>query len=209
MTAALAFDDQGWAELYDERGAAGMSGLGMIGAVDPAPLLYVPNLADVGHGASYNPGSILADAHALNFLGFIPDVMMSQIVDTTGQGGQADLAAGVGAFNPIFKTAVTDFQSSQGGLTVDGFIGPNTRRALGLAVAAKNASTPVAPPFVPPIVPPAPGVPPVLPTPGNLPPVPNPQVQPAGQQTSEGLPMVPIIIGGVVLLGLAAYLLMD
>jgi hypothetical protein len=209
MAAVASFDDQGWSELYDERGASGMSGLGM-GAVDAAPLLYVPNLADTGHGAAYNPGTILADAHALNFLGFIPDALMSSIVDTTGRGGQADLAAGVGAFSPLFKQAVTDFQQTSGGLTVDGFIGANTRAALGAAVAAKNAQTaPVAPPFPVPGLPPVPGVPPVIPTPG-LPPVPVPPggLQPAAQTTDGGLPIVPIVLG-VAVLGVAAYLLLS
>jgi hypothetical protein len=215
MMGALAVsDEQGWGELYDERGSGG--GMAGLGAVDAAPLVYVPNLVPVGSGASYSPGSITADAHALNFLGFIPDALLGQIPDTsTTVGGSVaqDQAQQLGAFNPTFRQAVTDFQQTNGGLTVDGFIGPATRTALAAAVAAKNAqSVPTAPPFTPPVVPGVPGVPPNLPVPGGLlPPVPNPNApQPAAAQTSEGFPTVPVVIGGAVVLALvAAYFLID
>lgn len=209
MGALAISDEQGWGELYDERGSGG--GMAGLGAVDAAPLVYVPNLLPVGSGASYNPGPIGADAHALNFLGFIPDALLPQIPDTSGNVAQ-DQALETGAFNKVFRQAVTDFQQTAGGLTVDGFIGPKTRTALGLAVAAKNAQgVPTAPPFTPPVVPGVPGVPPNLPVPGGmLPPVPNPNVQPAAAQTDSGFPTVPVVIGGAVVLALvAAYFLID
>ncbi len=179
MTMGLATFDEAGFELYDEG-----TNMGAIGAVDAAPLLYVPNLADVGHGASYNPGSIAGDAHALNFLGFIPDPILTQIPDTSGDVG-TDQAQGRGAFNPQFQVAVRDFQTETG-ITVDGFIGPQTRQRLALAVAAHNAQTPIAPPFTPPIVPPIPGVPPGLP-PVTPPGVVPPGVQPQPPAQAEGL----------------------
>jgi peptidoglycan hydrolase-like protein with peptidoglycan-binding domain len=131
-------DVSGWADYPDQGVAMGA----LIGQL--AGLNYNPNLADVGHGAAYNPGSIADDAAALNFLGFLPDVLLAQIPDSFGQGGQKDLAAGVGAFDLRFRVAVTDFQDSAG-LVADGFIGPNTRRALKAAVDAKNAREPASP----------------------------------------------------------------
>lgn len=146
-------------------------------------LTYNPNLNDVGHGSAYTPGSIAADARALNFLGFIPDVLLARIPDTLGGSGTQDLNAGVGAFDPTFKTAVADFQAAVGGLTVDGFIGPATRAALKAAVDAKNAREPSAP-----AQPSSPGAPAAALT------------TPASGGTSTGL-----VVGGVALAAGLAY----
>lgn len=134
----------GWADYPDSGIAMGA----LIGQL--AGLSYSPNLNDVGHGSAYSPGSIADDARALNFLGFLPDALLSEIPDSFGQGGLRDQAAGVGAFHPIFRQSVTDFQQIHGGLTVDGFIGPNTRRAIKQDVDAKNQREPAAPASPPP-----------------------------------------------------------
>jgi hypothetical protein len=132
-------DVAGWGDYPDSGVAMGA----LIGQL--AGLAYSPNLNDVGHGAAYSPGSISDDARALNFLGFLPDQLLAEIPDSFGQGGQKDLAAGVGAFHPVFKQAVTDFQQVTGCCTADGFIGPVTRAALKARVDAKNAAEPSAP----------------------------------------------------------------
>jgi hypothetical protein len=85
------------------------------------------------------------------------------------QGDQAkDEAFKSGAWDPTFQVAVRDFQQIQGGMTIDGWIGPQTRSFLKAAVDAKNArELPNAPPQ--PIAPtPPPGVSP-NPTPGPTP----------------------------------------
>lgn len=151
----IANDTAGWGD-YPDSGVAMGQLIGQLSGLD-----YQPDLSDVGHGAAYNPGSITADSRALNFLGFLPDAIMASLPDSFGQGGQKDLAAGVGAFHPDFKTAVRDFQSISGVSPVDGFIGPITRSALKRAVDAKNASQPVAP--AAPVSPGAPGASPASP----------------------------------------------
>lgn len=204
------FDDGGWSGYPDERGGTYMFGMG---AVDAAPLSYPLNTTPVGSQASYWPGDVTADAHALNFLGFIPDTYFSQLKPSTGS-QQGDMSASAGAWDPVFRQGVTDFQDSVS-ITTDGWIGPQTRTALAAAVAVHNAqATPNQPPFVPPAVIPVPGVPPAVPPavqPGGglLPPVPNPMVQPASAQSSTPWTTYALIAGGVVALGAAAYLLID
>lgn len=102
-------------------------------------LSYVPNLAPVGHGSdgTYWPGDVRQDWVALRFLGY--QVNGGPIPDPGGGVSQAaDSAAGAGAWNPTFQAVVKAFQGDNG-LTVDGWIGPQTRQKLGDLVGAKNA----------------------------------------------------------------------
>jgi len=95
------------------------------------PLVYIPNTAAVGSGASYEPGPVDQDAAALRFLGFNPGNPGPQVGHGPGATG--------GAFDLAFKAAVLQFQV-QNGLAADGWIGPGTRTKLGQAVNAKNLS---------------------------------------------------------------------
>lgn len=99
-------------------------------------LAYIPDLAPVGSGASYFPRSVSEDAKALRFLGLAAG-------NPGGGVSQAeDMRTKTGAWNVTFQQAVKAFQASPfgktQGLTVDGWVGPNTRKALGAAVASKN-----------------------------------------------------------------------
>jgi hypothetical protein len=141
-------------------------------------LSYAPDLQPVGSGSAgtYYPRDTSADAAALNYLGFFPDPMLSTHVGTKGTQA-ADMAAQAGAWDPEFRTAVTDFQQAYG-LTADGWIGPGTRTKLAAEVAKKNANGGG-------IVPPIPNIP-------NLPNVPNNgggggAVQPASASSSNAL----------------------
>lgn len=175
------FQEQGWSGYYD-------AGLGMSG------LDYVPSAADAGRGSSYWPGDTSGDAKALNYLGFFPDVYLEAHVGTTGsQAG--DMGQNAGAWDPAFRQAVSDFQAVTSGLTVDGWIGPNTRRKLGEAVAKKNATeSPIAPPFVPGVIDPVSPVPPAV----------KPQPK---QDDGGGFPWLLAALGVAVVGGGAYYLL--
>lgn len=214
MGAFAQMTDEGWSEFYDERNTmTGLGAMGAMGAVDNPPLIYTPNLNDVGHGASYNPGPISADAHALNFLGFITDNGMNDVQETSGS-VPTDMAQGLGAFGAVFRQGVTQFQQTNG-ITVDGFIGPQTRSILATQVATHNALVvPVTPPNILPPVPPAPNLPVPVPVnpipPGVLPTPPGPGPAPAPQ--SQGMsPMMigGLVVGGLALLGLGYWALSD
>jgi hypothetical protein len=208
----MSLGSDGWGDYYDERG---MSGFVQMGSVSSAPLMYIPNTNDVGHGAAYFPGDVSNDALALNYLGFIPDDAINGLAPSTGtQAG--DMAQQAGAWDGDFRSAVVTFQSSAG-ITSDGWIGPQTRMALGAAVGLKNASaSPVAPPQVLPPVPVVPTTPiipisPVPPSPGAPPGV---LVQPSQPAAAGGFlsnlttgEKIGLAVGGVALLGVAWWAL--
>lgn len=203
----------GWSEYPDSSiGSLGMLGyLGAIGAM--GSFAYAPNLGPVGSGASYYPGDTSADAAALNYLGFYPELYFKSHIGTEGS-QKDDMADGAGAWDPTFQTAVKDFQASASGLTVDGWIGPKTRTALAAAVAVKNASAQ-------PLIPPGPYTPPAspLPTPPavippfvpNVPVGPSPSPvspsQPAAAKSDNTLLYAGAAVGAAVL-GLGAYYLL-
>ena len=208
----MSYED-GWSGYPDER-------MGGLGDMAMAGLNYSPSFSDVGHGSAYWPGDVSADAAALNYIGFLPDVYAAQLNPSTGS-QQGDMNGAAGAWDPNFRQAVTDFQDSAG-LTADGWIGPNTRRALAVAVQAKNASdSPIAPPYIPPPVAPAPGIPNVIPNitppqPAGPPVLPLPAVpgaspaQPASAHGETDWALYGgIAAGGAVLLGLAWWALKD
>lgn len=112
-----------------DRGAFVSFGMG---ALD-----YVPDLSPTGAGAQYYPRDTMADAKALNYLGYFPDALLAQHVGTSGSAA-ADMAAKTGAWSPAFQQAVRDFQEVED-LTVDGWTGIQTRTRLGVRVAEKNA----------------------------------------------------------------------
>lgn len=178
--------DSGWGNYAgNDMGCATMGAIG--------GLLYTPNLSSVGSGSSYFPGSTTEDAKALAYVGFYPEVA-SHVISTGSQ--QGDMANEAGAWDPDFRTAVGRFQSAFG-LTVDGWIGPNTRRKLAEVVAAKSAADPLPAPPVPvptPIVPPSPS-----PTPT---PTPGPVAKKDNTMLYAGLG-----VGGVALLGLGYWAL--
>ncbi|NBU16711.1 MAG: peptidoglycan-binding protein, partial [Actinobacteria bacterium] len=154
--------------------------------------------APVGSKSSYFPRSVTEDAIALTFLGF----------DAGTPGGgisqQADMNSGTGAWDPTFRAAVTAFQQKNG-LTVDGWIGPQTRKMIKQRVDEKNASTPNLP------APPTPPAPIPPPSPSNQVPV-NPAVpgqpQPATGFAALSTPAkIGIVAGAVALLGGGYYLL--
>lgn len=175
--------DQGWSSYYDaaavEDSGAALGALsdfrmGELVTMAGVGLQYEPDLAPVGSKATYFPRSVTADAVALTFLGFdagIPGGGVSQ---------QADMSTGTGAWEPNFRAAVTAFQQANG-LTVDGWIGPQTRKTIKLRVDQKNASTPNVP--EPPKPTPKEAIPP--PSPSNQVPV-NPSV-PGQPQPATGL----------------------
>lgn len=201
----------GWGEYYDERGMGGFVQQSM-GSVSSPPLIYVPNLQSVGSGSAYWPGSVSNDAVALNYLGFIPDAILPTLSPSTGsQAG--DMGQSAGAWDQDFITAVKDFQGLAG-VTQDGWIGPQTRTALAAAVTAKNLSaSPVAPPMPLPAIPILPnGPPPIAPVPGGGGTLPGILVQPASQQTTEGLSTnakIGIGVGIAALLGVGYWALSD
>lgn len=146
-------DEQGYGGFYDERMAGVVAAPMPLAAIAAANLArsaqvvrmgaigafsYNPDLRDVGHGADYYPGSVQADAAALNYLGYFPD--FDTFVDTTGS-ASGDQAASVGAWDPTFGSAVGDFQRTHG-LTQDYWIGPETRRAIKAAIDAAEPPPP-------------------------------------------------------------------
>jgi len=143
-------------------------------------LTYSPPQA-TGSGSSYNPGDTAQDALALNYLGYFPDQLVASHVGTSGS-VSADQANSTGAWDPDFQTAVRDFQAATG-LSVDGWIGNQTRAKLLAMVNAKNAAGGV---VVPPLVNPSGGG-------GAI----SPVSHTTGFTTAEK------VIGGVVALGLA------
>lgn len=151
-------------------------------------LSYAPDLEAVGSGSAgtYYPRDTSADAAALNYLGFLSDAELGSHVGTNGSQA-ADVAAGAGAWSIPFQAALTKFQLAAK-IGADGWIGPNTRRALAQAVAAKNAGAPDL------VVPPLPNVPNVTPTP----------TQPTAQKSHTGL----FLVGGAIAaVGLGYWLL--
>ncbi len=169
-----------------------------IGSLVAAPFLYVPDLGPVGHADTYFPRSVTEDMKALNFLGFLPDDSTPTLTSTGTQSG--DMNAEAGAWDPDFRAAVAKFQTARG-LTVDSWIGPQTRTGLGVAVAIKNAN---------PATPPAP-LPAVIPVvPGGVPAKPAvlPGVQPASASAADDTLMyVGIGVGVLALAGLAWFAL--
>lgn len=161
----------GYSEFYDERG--GMGGLGDVD-IGMGSLLYTPSTASVGSGSTYWPGDVSSDAEALNYIGYTT----GPVKPSTGS-QQGDMAAQSGAWDGNFKEAVKTFQIDHL-LTPDGWIGPKTRAAIGLAVAAKNASeSPIQPPIPPSPAPPFPGLP--IPPPAVIPGLSPPMIpQPGG-----------------------------
>ena len=175
------------------RRGLGIAGIGQIAA----PFFYVPDLMPVGSKTSYFPRDTVNDAKALNFLGFMSDGALD---DHASLGSQSqDMSNETGAWDPAFRAAITRFQASAG-LTVDSWVGPNTRTALAKAVALKNAGTPI---------PVAPGVIPV--NPGGVPggSVPVPGATPVSDRTGGDDTLTYVLIGGGVLavLGAGWYLL--
>lgn len=75
----------------------------------------------VGYAAANPPGRLETDAQALGRLGFLGDPC-----------GVTDPC------DPVYRAAVAAFQRAAGGLTVDGLMGPNTRRAVGSALATNH-----------------------------------------------------------------------
>lgn len=177
-------------------GINGLGSLGEVGDIGAVPFVYIPDLAPVGSKSSYFPRDVERDAAALVFLRFLSDLddanrMMSQ-------GSQAaDMNNESGAWDPFFKGGVTRFQAAKG-LTVDGWIGPNTRTAIALAVTQANAAGlgggPV-PPLPPAIIPVIPGAVPQKP---NA--TPPPGIIPANTKTdAEDETMTYLAIGAAVL----------
>jgi hypothetical protein len=198
----------GWDGLPDE----GYGYDGMIGSIG-AMHVYVPDLGPVGSGSqgTYYPRNTEEDARALGYLGFF-----DAFIDHTGTLGsqQADMANDAGAWDPAFQEAVAMFQASVG-LPADGWIGPNTRRALAAAVLKKNAEGPMPSPLPipPPPPPPLPNILPVPPSPIPVPPSPGPLPGPVPQPvvTKENNTMKYLAIGGggLLLVALGAYALAD
>ena len=183
--------DQGWGDYPDARG---------MGSLTAAPMTYAPSLASVGSGSSYWPGDVSHDALALNFLGFIPDQIMSSVKPSTGSEA-GDMAANAGAWDPTFQQGVKDFQDVNND-TVDGWIGPPTRTSLAAAVIARNLqSSPLVPPQPVTPTPPAPGVPPpgVLPSPFN----PQPYTPPAPAPGAQAAATPWLMYGGIAAAALA------
>src|SRR5688572_23587250 len=102
-------------------------GMGFLGG-----LVYVPDLGAVGSGSqgTYYPRDTSQDARALAYLNFYPEPWASSHVGTLGSRA-ADSANEAGAWDPVFREALENFQKAAG-LTADGWIGPATRRALGV-----------------------------------------------------------------------------
>lgn len=183
-------------------GTAGLMRMGFLGQI-AGPLVYIPDLLPVGSGSAYFPRSVEGDAQALNFLGFLSDA--DEAIRRASEGSQgADMGDEAGAWDTNFRSAITRFQASKG-LTVDSWVGPQTRTALAAAVAAKNAGTPIPPP-------PPPGVlPPIPVNPGTVPALPAvlPGVTPAPSSASGDSTTTFVAVGAGVLIlgGLAWYAL--
>jgi hypothetical protein len=188
--------EAGWSGYYsasdDDDGEDGLSGVQFMAGI--GGLDYNPSLAPVGSGSGYYPGSVDADADALNFLGY------GAGFPGGGNGQREDMDRAEGAWDTTFKAAVTSFQGNAG-LKADGWIGPATRTALKAAVDRQNQ------------IPSAPGaLPAPMPPPGVLPnfaPVPSQPSRPA----SPSSPSAPaahaslftqrnLIIGGAILAAL-------
>lgn len=118
----------------DRRSMGAVARMGALGG-----LSYVPDLEPVGSGAAgtYYPRDTRTDADALVYLGFMGADIAADHVGTYGS-QKADMSASQGAWDPSFRAAVAAFQKVAG-MTADGWIGPQTRKALSGAVAAKNA----------------------------------------------------------------------
>ncbi len=177
----------------------GLHGIGGLGDIGGTPFVYIPDLAPVGSKASYFPRDVEQDAGALNFLGFLSDVDDANRFTSTGtQSG--DMAQEAGAWDPGFKGGVTRFQAAKG-LTVDGWIGPNTRTALALAVTQANAKglgggpVPTLPPAIIPVIP---GDVPQKPNPTPLPGITPAKTGPGGA-AAEDETMTYVAIGAAVL----------
>jgi hypothetical protein len=204
---------QGWSGYYDsadEAETGGMSGFDFLGAIQETdrPLLYIPDLAPVGGGAAYFPRSVDDDAVALNVLGF------NAGLPGGGQSQRADQANEEGAWDSTFRGAVTAFQQRNPASGVaDGWIGPNTRRSLAVAVAAFNLKAPSPSPLPVPIIPPG------IPAPGGkTSPAPGVPVPAKPGAPSEIIPTIPGVsaetskylvygAGGLLVLGLGYWLL--
>lgn len=185
----------------------------MMGAVygNMGALAYVPDLGPVGSGSAgtYYPRDTSQDARALAFLGFYPEPYASQHVGTRGSRA-ADAGAGVGAWDEDFRLALTNFQRSVG-LTADGWIGPSSRQALAVAVAARNASevVPVPPPPAPSPFP-VPVPPNVLPLPPAPSPGPAPSPSPVAAKDDDKTVMyVGIGVAALAALGLGVWAFSD
>jgi hypothetical protein len=164
-----------------------------------APFLYVPDLAPVGSKSSYFPRSVSNDAAALNFLGFLSDFDVGDLVPSMGS-QSADMANEAGAWDPLFRGAVGRFQVFAG-ITNDTWIGPMTRSNIAAKVLQKNANPGIPTPSLPPTVPVAPGAVPALPTP-------IPGVHPASTTTDDNTTTyVAAGVAGLALLALGWYAL--
>ncbi len=174
-------------------GIHGLGGFGgeEIGSIGAVPFVYVPDLAPVGHADSYFPRSVEQDAAALNFLGFLANVDDANRASSTGS-QRGDMNDEAGAWDPNFRAAIASFQDSRG-LTVDSWVGPQTRTALLAAVTAANAKG-LGGGFVPPIPPPAVPLPVV---PGNVPV--KPGATPPPGTTEEDNTLMYVAIGVAVL----------
>lgn len=167
-----------------------------------APLIYVPDLAPVGSKSAYFPRDVSQDARALNFLGFLSDNDLNDLTPSMGS-QSADMNNEAGGWDPLFRGGITRAQSAMG-VTVDSWVGPQTRGGLASLVARKNAN--------PGALPPPPPVNPSFPipvTPGGVPakPAAIPGVTPASSGGAGGLSTVEMVgIGaGVLALGGLAY----
>jgi hypothetical protein len=206
----------GWGGYYDERvsleglGAprgrsrARLRGMGVTAA--DAFYAYTPDLSDVGHGPSYYPGDTTRDLEALIYVGYGDEAQLATHVGTTGT-QQGDMDQAQGAWDPDFQLLVETYQRDQG-LAPDGWIGPDTRRALLATVNLKNGAPPgPAPPGPSPLpVPPAPP-PDIMPW---IPPTPDlPQrggIQPVSVKGTPTSTYVAIGVGALVLGGVAWWL---
>jgi peptidoglycan hydrolase-like protein with peptidoglycan-binding domain len=167
-----------------------------------APLIYVPDLFPVGSKSAYFPRDVSQDARALNFLGFLSDNDLNDLTPSMGS-QSADMNNEAGAWDPLFRGGITRFQAAMG-LTVDSWVGPQTRTALAANVARKNANPGALPP--PPVNPSQP----IPVTPGGVPaqPAAIPGVTPASTGGAAGLSTVEMVgIGAAALAlgGLAYY----
>lgn len=204
------YGDNGWGDYPNAQ----MSGMG---ALWTPPLSYAPSTASVGSGSAYWPGDVMADAEALNVLGYLSDTSAywepgtsTPVHPSTGS-QSGDMSAGAGAWDPNFQAAVKAAQAAYGD-TQDGWIGPQTRGSLANAVAAWNqANSPIAPPQPLSPTPPAPDVPDpsVIPGGGGPSPSPSEPAAPGSIQSYLTPRNIAIGLGVLVLAGGAYYFLAD